>query len=615
MKLLKNIFCIFIVCAFITPYAVYAENSDMSAQTEEIVLMSSVEEEPEGGALTENEKAFCYAVVEGFMDMEERIDVSSYHIPVEKFYSVDENGKGSGLYMNVSSLIQTCYPQLFYSYGSFSYKYSNDGYITTIIPSYKMTADEVSEAQRYIDAELNNIAARLTSDMTDFEKVLAVHDYIIDNYTYDVRVYYGNNDEVRSIDRFVKEKTGVCEAYSVFFKYVMNALGMDCETVPSDYSAHMWNKVKVDGEWYNIDLTQDDPILGDEYLPYLSDQAFHQYFLLTDEEIMEVDSEGGDHLAWNSKNWAGEDVTVSSATPLVINTAKDIYGVIAHENGKSYYIDSTDVNLNSNPKTTNNIMLLNTKDGSSSVVYTFDNNDIWHPETNPRAYYQCIFSNLAEYNGKVYFNTPSKVLRLDPESDVPTEVYDFTEEYPESKVKSNTYLYGVIVREDTLLTVYNKNIQDLSKNTLLTVMTRDDIPETPSPKPSTEPSPKPSTEPSPEPSTEPSPEPSPEPSTEPTPLPEPLEEPVIETKVDEETQKVTELTVTTVIPEERKEEAVVYIAQYDDKGLLLGIVPVSESEATTFAPEEEATLVKAFIWNAFNYPLSTCNVCDLLKPR
>ena len=70
----------------------------------------------------------------------------------------------------------------------------------------------------------------------------------------------------------------------IYVRYEINIFEMECTTVPSDACNHMWNKVKVDGKWYNLDLTSDDPT------PNLSSLANHTYFLLSDEELKAVSS-------------------------------------------------------------------------------------------------------------------------------------------------------------------------------------------------------------------------------------------------------------------------------------------------------------------------------------
>lgn len=59
---------------------------------------------------------------------------------------------------------------------------------------------------------------------------------------------------------------GVCEAYTRAFKSVMDELGIPCVMVQGVYNhsenvpeLHIWNYVELDGKWYAVDVTMDDP--------------------------------------------------------------------------------------------------------------------------------------------------------------------------------------------------------------------------------------------------------------------------------------------------------------------------------------------------------------------
>ena len=99
----------------------------------------------------------------------------------------------------------------------------------------------------------------------------------------------------------------------------------------------MWNKVKIDDKWYNIDLTSDDP------LPNLSSLANHTYFLLSDEELKTVSAASATdqgvynealdiHRTWNVNTWYGEPVITAED-----DTYKD--SIIHNVSGPVSFID------------------------------------------------------------------------------------------------------------------------------------------------------------------------------------------------------------------------------------------------------------------------------------
>ena len=86
------------------------------------------------------------------------------------------------------------------------------------------------------------------------DQVLAVYTYFCLNYEYDYTMTY------RGVDDIMVSGTGLCEAYALAFRYVMDELGIPCAYVEGDTPAvyHAWNAVQIDGQWYWLDPTFDD---------------------------------------------------------------------------------------------------------------------------------------------------------------------------------------------------------------------------------------------------------------------------------------------------------------------------------------------------------------------
>lgn len=74
--------------------------------------------------------------------------------------------------------------------------------------------------------------------------------------------------------------TGNCWGYSSTFQLFMDMLGIECITVygtPNNGGVeHAWNMVRLDGEWYCVDVAWDDPIGG---------SPGHTYFNVTSEYL------------------------------------------------------------------------------------------------------------------------------------------------------------------------------------------------------------------------------------------------------------------------------------------------------------------------------------------
>lgn len=111
-------------------------------------------------------------------------------------------------------------------------------------------------------AEYKNVAS---SYNTTYQKIKAIHDYIISevDYAYDdngtpLEEVYAHNI-IGVLDK--TNKGAVCEGYAKTFSLMLNAIGVDNAYVVG-YAAgggHAWNVVKMpDGNYYNFDVTWDD---------------------------------------------------------------------------------------------------------------------------------------------------------------------------------------------------------------------------------------------------------------------------------------------------------------------------------------------------------------------
>lgn len=116
---------------------------------------------------------------------------------------------------------------------------------------------------------------------SDYEKIKLVHDYLIDSVEYDSTI---SQDNIYDIYGALVSKVCVCEGYAKAFQYLMNETGIDNVIVigtgtnsNGETESHAWNYVKLNDNWYAVDVTWDDPIvIGNGTLP---EKVKYQYFL------------------------------------------------------------------------------------------------------------------------------------------------------------------------------------------------------------------------------------------------------------------------------------------------------------------------------------------------
>lgn len=176
----------------------------------------------------------------------------------------------------------------------------------------KQIYDNAKDALSYI----------VSDEMSEYEKVHAIYDYIIYNVRYDhdcanaedayvsgnlslneKMKYYGYYLEGIFLDKFYnKDMHAVCDGKSKAFVLMCGIEGITAVRISGEASSdgqnfggHAWNKVLLDlngtgdKEWYFVDTTWGD--VGDDSKEFLS----HAYFLLSDDEVKNTHVEKQGH--------------------------------------------------------------------------------------------------------------------------------------------------------------------------------------------------------------------------------------------------------------------------------------------------------------------------------
>lgn len=188
-------------------------------------------------------------------------------------------------------------PYLFYNGRSFSKAIEADSnQILTIGLEYsnlykkngKVDVSKIEKVKKQIDAVILAGSRYVKKNMTDVEKAMVLHDYLIR------KVKYSNNgvetECLTEVGALLKNKAN-CQGYALAYKMLLKKAGIESICLSSDDMDHMWNLVRINGKWYHVDLVWDDPV-------YPSDQSdrdgvvSHQHFLLSDRAIKKTGHTG-----------------------------------------------------------------------------------------------------------------------------------------------------------------------------------------------------------------------------------------------------------------------------------------------------------------------------------
>ena len=182
------------------------------------------------------------------------------------------------------------HPEVFWLKSDF--QYIDNYYSTSLFLSYSVQPDNsdpdrLKKAKEKFNKTVDKIVDGAPKNATDYELELYVNNYLVDNCVYDKEAAESEEIEGHENDAYgaLVEKKAVCEGYSRAFQLLCNRLGVDCISISGsgDGESHAWNNVRLDGEWYEVDVTWNDTD-GDTEFP------IYDYFNLPSDEFSESHS-------------------------------------------------------------------------------------------------------------------------------------------------------------------------------------------------------------------------------------------------------------------------------------------------------------------------------------
>ena len=166
------------------------------------------------------------------------------------------------------------------SYSTIKTLYDDTGKVTiTIDKLYK--DDEVDKIDKEIKIWMNEY---IRDNMSTKDKIKVMHDAIINKTKYDQVRADTNNSKYDSarIQGVLYDHYAICSGYTDMMAVVLSKLNIPNFKIASE--EHVWNAVYVDGKWYHLDLTWDDPITTSG-----RNVLLHDYFLINDNDLTRLD--------------------------------------------------------------------------------------------------------------------------------------------------------------------------------------------------------------------------------------------------------------------------------------------------------------------------------------
>jgi len=185
---------------------------------------------------------------------------------------------------------------IWFQHGATYYYDTATHIVNRVAFTYCLSQEETRKRQEKIHSATGSFLAHVTDTMSDYEVALHVYENIIQLVDYDTiglerqkatALSADVPDDLRSIYGVFVNKKAVCAGYAKAMQYLLNLCGIECTYVTSD--THAWNLIKLEGDYYHLDVTWGDSSDTDKSKEQ-SGAISYDCFCITDEELARLSS-------------------------------------------------------------------------------------------------------------------------------------------------------------------------------------------------------------------------------------------------------------------------------------------------------------------------------------
>lgn len=342
-------------------------------------------------------------IMETFDSFETGCDLSGFLLTVDEMHAL------------IVEILNT-EPRYFYVSGRYSYTYTYTGFAVRLFAiEYDYTESQAKKMLAAYDAAVKKAVSGASTDWSDMEKALYINDYLARNCEYDTTL-----SKFTAYDVLVN-RVAVCQGYALACMELAKQLGLTCEVVTSDSMWHAWNMIEVNGEYYQLDVTWNDPVED------LTGRVDHMYLMKSTDYFW---SKEAGHAA--EDDWV---VTGGLTAADASDTSYDNYFWNLSETGFDYIdgywygFDGLETITKYSCDGTN----FNVEEGLVTV------GDTWYV-TGTNRYYEEKFPGFGAYNGLLYLSVPDKIFSYNPSTGELIAEYIQTEEET-----AEGSIYGMLV--------------------------------------------------------------------------------------------------------------------------------------------------------------------------
>jgi len=306
---------------------------------------------------------------------------------------------------------------------------------TTSVAGIQVTYDTSYDDDAF-NANTKDALACVSDSMSDFEKAAALHDYLAVNTEYDYDNLHAGKVPTVSHNAYGALVNGiaVCEGYALAYKYLLGKAGIESYIVTSKTMNHAWNMVKLDGKYYHVDVTFDDPVRD------IVGRVTHTFMFCSDDTLKE-------HSDWTVTSGSGTVDYKATDTSYQNAFWTESTAPLVFSGSSCYYI-TKDGSLRK-------ASFSNITDTGTEIV------DIGKWSSGSGGYWTNSYSGLYRINNRLFYNDMASIYSIKPDgTDKKTE---FTVD-----TTGGTAIYGSAYRGSTVFYSLHTTPNFEEKETVLT---------------------------------------------------------------------------------------------------------------------------------------------------
>lgn len=162
--------------------------------------------------------------------------------------------------------------------------------LTGTVVNYEFETTVPQESRESMRAQIEAAADEcinlIWSEASDYQKIKFVYEYIIDTTGYD-----SQGPDTQNIQSALLYHSSVCAGYSKAFQYILNRMGMFCTYITGtikDGGDHGWNMVRIDGNYYYVDVTWGDPVFMNQVEGASGSRTNYNYLCCTEMDLFKT---------------------------------------------------------------------------------------------------------------------------------------------------------------------------------------------------------------------------------------------------------------------------------------------------------------------------------------